>query len=150
MLLNKRRCGKKLLYVYKERLKRKKEKHILLKGRVVHRVMQLLLTDPKLSNQIHALSMRVLDEYVGEGVGNTYERAHAKYEFPTPNNKRAYFTWDDFAKQIISSVEILWSYVVYMKLKPLVLNMVPQIEQAYETADMPALLPYFNPKEKET
>jgi hypothetical protein len=132
MLMNKRRCGRKFLYVYSDRLKKKKEKHVLLKGRVVHRVMQLLLTNPQLHNQIKSLTLKVLDDYAGPGKGNTYERAHATYEFPTPNQKVAYFTWDDFLLQLVTSAEILWAYVKYMELKPISIDGTLQIERPVE------------------
>lgn len=125
-----RRCGQQAIYRYDPefQLQLKVQNVGLLRGRVVHRVQQIELTNPGMV-PTNTICDKVVASYAGdEQHRSTEEKLREKYSFPHENNKRAYFSWKDFMKQIYVASQILEKYVHQQKLTPLLIGGVLQVE----------------------
>jgi len=120
MKLIKGGCGYAALLKYILGISPRKENMSLLRGRVVHRLIQLwLLARAGLQGYeewdrtpIKQGVNRLLREYVEEPDGDLYKAIAAKYDWPKPFDKRKYFTLTEFIEQLFMHTYLLQQYVV--------------------------------------
>lgn len=133
-LWTKKKCGQMFFYKYVKKIRPVKESCNLLRGRVVHRVMQLWLMGMVLPSHKEWFNMparqavnKVLNEYAKEEKSdNIYEIIQSKYEFP--HDPRGFFTWQQFLDQMVAAVGALKDYVKVKGIKPVFINNMPAIE----------------------
>lgn len=122
-------CSMQAKFKYIDKLKKIKEDVALLRGRIVHRAVQIWLTEGALSyTQIEnkRLISKLLCEYAGSD--NPFGPLHTRYEFPPEANKRAYFSWDEFLLQLLSHLELIQNFILLEGIKPYVVDHQPAIE----------------------
>lgn len=116
-------CGYEAKLRYAEGWKPKREGCGLLRGRAVHRLMQMHL----LRNYIGV--NECLKGYVKEAKEESVEDSLRKrYVFPEPEQKKAYFTWADFGFQIAHALVALKEYLIMDRITPLYESNVPLVE----------------------
>jgi hypothetical protein len=131
-LLSMKTCPQKAYYGYVKRLRLAKENVGLLRGRIIHRAVQILIlgmANPEYTQYLgnpKRLINRILSEYAG--TDNVYEGIKEKYEFP--KSKVSFFTWADFQLQLLSAVEIFIDFIKERELKPILNSNVPMVEHS--------------------
>jgi len=134
MLSTSKSCGQKFFYKYVKRIKPLKESASLLRGRVVHRAMQLWLMSKQSAMPgweqyadmpIEQLVKIILWEYAYR-TDDVYDAIQSRYEFP--HDKRGFYSWEEFHKQMITSIFLLRKYITSRNIYPVVVNGVPAIE----------------------
>jgi hypothetical protein len=117
MKLIKNSCGFRAFLKYILKIYPKKDGMSLLRGRIVHRYMQLWLQGHVglsgfkewYTMPIKQALNKLLLEYT-DGEEDLFKALAAKYEWPRPFNKRSYYTLSDFREQLFMHSFLLQLY----------------------------------------
>lgn len=125
-----RQCTQQAKYQYRDRLKPIKEDIGLLRGRVVHKALQLSLTVPDLPSNILQLINRILPDYAK--LDDVYKGIIKHYNWP--HGPRSGFTYEDFKKQLVTATGVLLDYIAKKDLRPVILpeSGVLAVEQKFD------------------